>query len=61
VLARTLRRVLTDPQFSARRPPWLTGVTRLILAVGAERLLCALPMPLQPILDCTVTRGSGRP
>lgn len=61
VLARALRRVLVDPQFSARRPRWLTGAARLILAVGAERLLCALPMPLQPILDCTVARGQGRP
>lgn len=61
--AATLERVLTDPRFSARRPRWMKGLARLLVATRLARLLARLPASVQPLIDCQVAqvRQAGQP
>jgi 2-polyprenyl-3-methyl-5-hydroxy-6-metoxy-1,4-benzoquinol methylase len=54
VLASTFERVLTDPGFARRRPPFITTVARLLVRLRLHLILNLVPATLQPIIDCRV-------
>lgn len=55
-LEATLLRVVRDPEFSARRSPWVRNVVRVVVALGLHRLGKLVPASLQPVMDCTIKR-----
>lgn len=55
-LVSTLERVTYDIQFSARRPKWVRAFILALLYLRLHCLVCLVPVAMQPIIDCTLTR-----
>ena len=58
-LREALDRVLTDPEFAARRSGAIRWATRLVVSTGLARLVRWMPAAIQPIMDCTIHRKGG--
>lgn len=56
MLEATLSRVVSDPEFSSRRSPWMRGLVQGVVALGLHRLGKWVPALLQPSMDCSMKR-----
>lgn len=56
MLESTLLRVVNDPEFFARRSPWIRSLVRVVVALGLHRLGKWVPARIQPVMDCTMKR-----
>jgi SAM-dependent methyltransferase len=56
MLETTLLRVVNDPEFSARRSPFMRRLVQIVIALGLHRLGKCVSPSLQPMMDCTMKR-----
>jgi 2-polyprenyl-3-methyl-5-hydroxy-6-metoxy-1,4-benzoquinol methylase len=56
LLVSILERVVSDKGFSKRRPKWMCVVIAALVQSRLHHVFGLLPVMLQPIIDCTVTR-----
>ncbi len=56
LLVSILERVVGDKDFSMRRPKWVCVVIAALVQSRLHHIFGFLPVMLQPIIDCTVTR-----
>lgn len=54
-----LERALRDPQFAARRAPWMITIIRAAVGLHLHRMAQWIPAVMQPIMDVRLTRGSN--
>lgn len=56
MLELNLLRVINDEEFSARRPPWIRNIIRILVCLNLHRLGGCIPASVQPTIDCSITR-----
>jgi hypothetical protein len=55
-LVSTLARISNDKEFAARRPKWVRAFIKGLLYFRLHYLAGLIPVAIQPIIDCTLTR-----
>lgn len=55
-LVSTLERIGTDTEFALRRSGWMRFLVGGLLKLRLHRLTGFIPVALQPVIDCTLTR-----
>ena len=56
LLVSTFERVLSDSAFAKRRSKWVTSIIITIVKLRLHHLLRFVPVSLQPIMDCRITK-----
>ncbi len=57
ILECTLQRLTNDAEFSSRRSPLINKIANVIVLFRFHKLLQFVPLAIQPIIDCTITRN----
>jgi hypothetical protein len=52
----TLERMVTDEIFSARRSSWVRALIKAIVTLRLHYLAVSVPVAMQPLIDCKLTR-----
>jgi SAM-dependent methyltransferase len=52
----TLERTINDEQFASRRSPAILAVVRPLVRAKLHTLAALIPVSVQPVIDCTVTK-----
>lgn len=58
-LVTTLERIVSDKEFALRRSMWVRVFILLLVKLRLHHLAGFMPIALQPVIDCTLTRGEG--
>jgi SAM-dependent methyltransferase len=56
MLESSLLRVVHDPQFSARRSPWVRSLVKCVVRTGLYKFARWVPPLVQPSMDCSMRR-----
>jgi hypothetical protein len=56
ILGNTFHRLVFDADFSSRRSKLIVKIVKLIVSFKLHRFMQFIPLTIQPIIDCTITK-----